>query len=317
LIDSGAQRTFIDNEVVKRNNLPTNELTTPFTISLADGSTSPQIIDKTTTIETTIGDNHQEQLTCHITDSLTQPIILGLDWMKIHNPTFDFDTLDVQFDSPHCQTNCNQQEEDNNKRLGIKLMTTDATMPTKGSNEAIGFDLYSADDITIHEQSQARISTDLAIQLPKGTYGRIAPRSGLAMKHWINVHAGVIDPDYNGIVRVLLFNHSKEPFIIKKGDRIAQIIVEEARTVTTKLITDIKSTERGTKGFGSTGMNTIELNATTDIYQDNYVEYNIKDDRILLASIETTLKQPTMIPMEYSTYKDIFEDLLLGTLPPH
>src|SRR5688572_16521708 len=82
LVDSGAQKTFIDKKLIQQHNLKTAELKTPFTISLANRSTSTQTIDETTTLETTIGKNHKEQLTYNITNSLTQPIILGLDWMK-------------------------------------------------------------------------------------------------------------------------------------------------------------------------------------------------------------------------------------------
>src|SRR6185503_14714742 len=114
--------------------------------------------------------------------------------------------------------------------------TEDATMPTRGSDEAIGLDLYSAHDMIVHEQSQARISTDISIQLPMGSYGRIAPRSGLAFKNWTTVHGGVIDKDYTGPVMILLFNHSRRPLIINKGDKIAQLIVEEARIVQTEKI---------------------------------------------------------------------------------
>jgi hypothetical protein len=153
---------------VIENNLPTKTLMTPFTISLADGSTSEQIIEETTTIDTTIGDNHQEQLTCHITKALTQPIILGLDWMKKHNPHINFDSLGINFNSEYCKNNCLNIGQNNNE-LGIKLLTNNAIVPTRGSEGAIGLDLYSAVDLVIMENSQGRIATDIAIQLPKGT----------------------------------------------------------------------------------------------------------------------------------------------------
>src|SRR5690606_27144186 len=111
--------------------------------------------------------------------------------------------------------------------LRIRKLSENATIPTRGSPGAAGLDLYSAQDVTILPQSQKLVSTDLAIQVPKGTYGRIAPRSGLALKNFIDIGAGVLDMDYTGHVGIVIFNHSQDPFEVKKGDRIAQLIVEK------------------------------------------------------------------------------------------
>ena len=88
-------------------------------------------------------------------------------------------------------------------------------LPTKGSALAAGYDLYSAEAGVIPAQGTALLDTKLAIALPEGTYGRIAPRSGLASKFMINVGAGVIDADYCGSIKVLLFNHSGNSFMVK------------------------------------------------------------------------------------------------------
>jgi dUTP pyrophosphatase len=84
----------------------------------------------------------------------------------------------------------------------------------------------SAHETTIPGRGKALVETDLAIAVPGGTYGRIAPRSGLASKNHIDTGAGVIDADYRGQVKVLLFNHAGTDFAIKEGDRIAQLILE-------------------------------------------------------------------------------------------
>jgi dUTP pyrophosphatase len=84
-------------------------------------------------------------------------------------------------------------------------------------------------------------------------YGRVAPRSGLTVKHGIHVGAGVIDPDYTGEIKVALFNLGDGPFEVKKGDRIAQLILERCETPYVREITEISETERGDGGFGSTG----------------------------------------------------------------
>ena len=85
----------------------------------------------------------------------------------------------------------------------------------------------SCEDTTVPARGKALVATGLAMQIPSGNYGRIAPRSGLAWKHMIDVGAGVIDSDYRGEVKVLLFNLSNVDFEVKDGDRIAQLIVEK------------------------------------------------------------------------------------------
>jgi dUTP pyrophosphatase len=89
--------------------------------------------------------------------------------------------------------------------------------------------------------------------LPNGVYGRVAPRSGLAVKHGIQVGAGVVDPDYTGEVKVVLFNHGDKDFEVKKGDRVAQLILERCETPEVEEVGTVEDTERGAGGFGSTG----------------------------------------------------------------
>ncbi|XP_028097723.1 deoxyuridine 5'-triphosphate nucleotidohydrolase-like [Camellia sinensis] len=99
-----------------------------------------------------------------------------------------------------------------------------ATRPTRATDGAIGYDLTSIAMYIIPAQGRMLISTGIAMEIPYGLYGRLAPRSGLALIHGIDVGAGVIDPDYRGEVKVLLFNHNQEEFIVRAGDRIAQIL---------------------------------------------------------------------------------------------
>uniref|UniRef100_A0ABI7XS92 Deoxyuridine 5'-triphosphate nucleotidohydrolase n=1 Tax=Felis catus TaxID=9685 RepID=A0ABI7XS92_FELCA len=111
-------------------------------------------------------------------------------------------------------------------RLRFVRLSEHATAPSKGSARAAGYDLYSAYDYTVPPMEKVLVKTDIQIALPSGCYGRVAPRSGLAAKHFIDVGAGVIDEDYRGNVGVVLFNFGKEKFEVKKGDRIAQLICE-------------------------------------------------------------------------------------------
>ena len=138
--------------------------------------------------------------------------------------------------------------------LGIKKLCNDATLPTRGSDGSVGYDLYSSEDAMVPCQAgRALVGTGITVVLPPGVYGRVAPRSGLAVKHCIDVGAGVIDPDYTGEVKVVLFNHGVENFEIKKGDRIAQLILERCETPMIKEIGLLEETLRGEGGFGSTG----------------------------------------------------------------
>ena len=97
------------------------------------------------------------------------------------------------------------------------------------------------------------VSTGIGLnKFPDGTYGRIAPRSGLAVKHGLDVLAGVVDPDYRGEIKVVLLNTDlRNPFVIKPGYRIAQLIVEN---YTVADVVEVSITDRGDTGFGSTGV---------------------------------------------------------------
>ncbi|XP_003471906.1 deoxyuridine 5'-triphosphate nucleotidohydrolase, mitochondrial isoform X2 [Cavia porcellus] len=140
-------------------------------------------------------------------------------------------------------------------RLRFVRLSEHATAPTRGSARAAGYDLYSAYDYTIPSMEKALVKTDIQIGLPSGCYGRVAPRSGLATKYFIDVGAGVIDEDYRGNVGVVLFNFGKEKFEVKKGDRIAQLICERIYYPEIEEVEGLDSTERGSGGFGSTGKN--------------------------------------------------------------
>jgi dUTP pyrophosphatase len=138
--------------------------------------------------------------------------------------------------------------------LKVKKLTFDAVVPTRGSDGAVGYDLYSSEDAIVPNQAgRALVGTGITVVLPPGVYGRVAPRSGLAVKHCINVGAGVIDPDYTGEIKVVLFNHGMNDFEIKKGDRIAQLVLERCETPPIEEISIVEDTERGSGGFGSTG----------------------------------------------------------------
>lgn len=139
--------------------------------------------------------------------------------------------------------------------IPIKRLSDKAVIPTQGSSEAAGYDLYAAEDGVVYSMSRSLIKTNVSMSIPEGYYGRIAPRSGLAFKHGIDVLAGVIDSDYRGDIGVILFNTStNSEFKIKTGDRIAQIIIEKCHNVHWDIEKDLSNSERKDQGFGSTGI---------------------------------------------------------------
>eukprot|EP00197_Chlamydomonas_leiostraca_P007086 CAMPEP_0202862356 /NCGR_PEP_ID=MMETSP1391-20130828/3433_1 /ASSEMBLY_ACC=CAM_ASM_000867 /TAXON_ID=1034604 /ORGANISM="Chlamydomonas leiostraca, Strain SAG 11-49" /LENGTH=166 /DNA_ID=CAMNT_0049541889 /DNA_START=366 /DNA_END=866 /DNA_ORIENTATION=+ len=138
--------------------------------------------------------------------------------------------------------------------LKVKKLVEHAILPQRGSAGAAGYDLSSSQDAVVPARGKAMVDTGISIKVPHGTYGRVAPRSGLTWKNSIDTGAGVIDEDYRGHVKVILFNHSDVDFQIKQGDRIAQLILERIVTPVVEEVAELDDTERGAGGFGSTGI---------------------------------------------------------------
>ena len=154
--------------------------------------------------------------------------------------------------------------------LYIRRLSEKAIIPKRATKDSAGFDLFSAKDCIIPSKGRGIVETDISIKLPKGTYGRIAPRSGLAKDRFIDVGAGVIDRDYRGPIKVLLFNFGEEDFTVSSGARIAQLICEKVKIPRVKEIDFFDSSsddddddkdsganflcgqrKRGSDGFGS------------------------------------------------------------------
>lgn len=140
--------------------------------------------------------------------------------------------------------------------LLIKRLSEDTPIPVRATPGSIGYDVFACllqQGHVIPTGCRSLIPLGFAMHPPAGTYGRLAPRSGLAHKQGIHVMAGVIDPDYRGEVHVLLLNTGDQPVYIKHGDRIAQLILERAVIAPVVEVNDLVLTERGADGFGSTG----------------------------------------------------------------
>lgn len=140
-----------------------------------------------------------------------------------------------------------------NNFLGVVILSKNARAPTRATPQSAGYDLCSAYDYIVPPFGKELISTDIILCLPYGTYGRIAPRSSLAWERFISIGAGVIDSDYRGNVKIVVFNHSSEQFEIKTGTKIAQLICEKIMFPKIKILNEPNQTDRGDKGFGSSG----------------------------------------------------------------
>ena len=128
-----------------------------------------------------------------------------------------------------------------------------AKLPTRGSAHAAGLDLCSIEDVTLAAGARAAVRTGLSVAIPEGFYGRIAPRSGLAVNYGLDVLAGVIDSDYRGEIICALVNHGRETLTLEAGQRIAQLIIEAIITPEPAWADSLDETARGAGGFGSTG----------------------------------------------------------------
>jgi dUTP pyrophosphatase len=139
------------------------------------------------------------------------------------------------------------------ERLLFKRLHPDARLPSRGSAGAAGLDLCAIERVTLAAGARAAVRTGLAVAIPEGFYGRVAPRSGLAVRHGVDVLAGVVDSDYRGEILCALVNHGSEPFQIEPGARVAQLVVEAIASPEPAWADDLEETERGAGGFGSTG----------------------------------------------------------------
>ena len=297
LIDSGAGGKFINRKYVERLELPIRTLEKPIMARNVDGT-----LNKTGTITSYVDlavkiDGRIMDIQLLVTGLGNQKIILGFPWLNEHNPDINWKTGEFKWrnlqplkvkryhDNPNGQLEYPIRTVKTDGNLEIKLHSDTVRIPTWGSPDTAGYDLYSAEEKVVPAHGKTLINTQISITTPPGTYGRIAPRSGLAAKNMIATGAGVIDADYRGavfspklriktngkaqtlsffsLVRelfpfilffififLLLFNHLDEDFRVKQGDRVAQLILEKIATPTIEQVEDLDKTTRGNQGFG-------------------------------------------------------------------
>jgi dUTP pyrophosphatase len=135
--------------------------------------------------------------------------------------------------------------------IAFKRLDPRAILPQRGSEQAAGLDLFSLEPFEIKPNERLKVRTGLAVQIPVGFYGRIAPRSGLAADFGIDVLGGVVDPDYRGEIICVMINHGVESVHIGKNARIAQLIIEAIAAPKPEWSKQLDATERDAQGFGS------------------------------------------------------------------
>ena len=144
-------------------------------------------------------------------------------------------------------------------KIRIKKLKNNAIIPTRGSLQAAGYDLYAcldSESVEIEPHKTVKIGTGLSVEVPDGYFGAIFARSGLAAKQGLRPAncVGVADSDYRGEIGVIIINHGHEPFTIKRGDRIAQMVINKYEHVCWTETDSLDETERGSGGFGHSGV---------------------------------------------------------------
>ncbi len=139
--------------------------------------------------------------------------------------------------------------------LKVKKLRAEAIIPQYAHPGDAGLDIFADEEIVIPIGDARQVHTGISIQLPKGTEGQVRPKSGLALNHKITVlnAPGTVDEGYRGEIKVILINHGDSPYVICRGDKVAQLVVMPVARIEVEEVQDLDESTRGTRGFGSTG----------------------------------------------------------------
>ena len=136
----------------------------------------------------------------------------------------------------------------------VKKLNPEAMLPNYAHEGDAGLDFYSCEDTIIYPNERKLVSTGISMEFPKGYVALVWDKSGIASKKGVETMAGVIDCHYRGEIKILLHNNDKEPYEIKKSQKIAQILIQPVERVNIIEVNELTSTQRGEGGFGSTGL---------------------------------------------------------------
>lgn len=137
--------------------------------------------------------------------------------------------------------------------IAIKLLHPDAVVPASAHPDDAGYDLCAIEDVSLYPGSRSLVKTGLAMAIPPGLYGRVAGRSGLALRQGLHVLGGVIDSAYRGEIGVVLINLGDRICMIEAGQRVAQLVIERCYYPRFLVVDELDETGRSSGGFGSTG----------------------------------------------------------------
>jgi len=278
MIDSGATEDFIDEEVCKKHEIKMIKAKNPREVYLADGKPSAMgPVTHMTKVPMDIS-SHRAVATFQVANLQNHEVILGMPWLRQHNPTIDWNDKRITFNcaqftpwylksSPFaCAVPEEQAMEENlttrlpkvqakngptanDQSVRVKKRSADARAPMQESAREAGHDLYSIEGTDVPARGQAIVGTGIAIGLLHNTYERITPRSSLGVKQRLTTNAGLIDSDYRGEVKVVLANLGAKPHRVEKRDRITQLIIEKINNRGSQEVTQFDDTERGDQGF--------------------------------------------------------------------
>ena len=275
--------------------------------------------------------SHREQIRFQVANLIKDEEILGMPWLKKHNPTINWDKEQISFNLERCTEVCLKEPpvvkaipEEEAIRENLKTKVLDAHLdkiqvrkikpevkiPSKGSERAAGRDLYSNENSIIPPRGRKLIGTGISLGLSEGSYSRIAPRSGLAVHNGLTTGAGVIDVDYTGEIKVLLVNTSDDEYEVQKGDRIAEIIIERINESELEEKLELPPTERADKGFGSSEnpAKPMEINfITARAFGRMYKKAKKSKDQMGILRIKANDKEITIASATISTELAIAE----------
>ena len=186
--------------------------------------------------------SNKELATFQVANLQNHAVIVGMLWLRKHNLTIDWNDKKITFNDARCTTWCLNTSHfayaipeekalevnlimrfseilaNKNQNVKVKRLFTRARVPTKGSDKAAGHNLYANEGTEIPAREQAVFRTGIAFGLPHDIYGRIAPRSGVAVKHRLTRNAGILDSDYIREVKGVLVNQGNQPYRVEEGD---------------------------------------------------------------------------------------------------
>ncbi|MFH1452015.1 MAG: dUTP diphosphatase [archaeon] len=143
------------------------------------------------------------------------------------------------------------------QKIKVKKLNPEAIIPSYGHPGDAGLDIYSAEDFVLTHEMRHAVSTGISMELPEGYVALVWDKSGLAAKKGITVLGGVIDAHYRGEYKIILYNTEIDDFIIRKGDKIAQVLIQPIETAIIEEVNELSETSRGEGRFGSTGGSNI------------------------------------------------------------